>query len=65
MAMFGWCLTARCVTTCSAITLRALPLPTQGMAEPLGIITRQEALSSPEQQRLIAALRQRVLDVPV
>ncbi|ASM03047.1 LysR substrate-binding domain-containing protein [Serratia sp. TSA_130.2] len=45
--------------------LRALPLPTQGMAEPLGIITRQEALSSPEQQRLIAALRQRVLDVPV
>lgn len=25
--------------------LRALPLPTQGMAEPLGIITRQEAFT--------------------
>ena len=45
--------------------LRALPLPTQGMAEPLGIITRQEAFTPPEQQRLVAALRQRVLDVPV
>lgn len=45
--------------------LRALPLPQQGMAEAVGILTRQQHTPPPEQLRLVAALRQRVLDVPV
>ncbi|KTS70830.1 MULTISPECIES: LysR substrate-binding domain-containing protein [Pantoea] len=45
--------------------LRALPLPNQGMAEAVGILTRQQHTPPPEQQHLVAALRQRVLDVPV
>lgn len=44
--------------------LRALPLPTHGMAEPVGILTRQQQDAQPERQILIAALRQRVLDLP-
>lgn len=45
--------------------LRTLPLPSQGMAEAVGILTRQQHAPSPEQLQLVAALRQRVLDVPV
>ncbi len=45
--------------------LRVLPLPNQGMAEAVGILTRQQHTPPPEQQHLVAALRQRVLDVPV
>ncbi len=44
--------------------LRALPLPGQGMAEAVGILTRQQP-SPPEQQWLMAALRQRISDVPL
>jgi len=42
-----------------------LPLPSQGMAEAVGILTRQQHAPPPEQLQLVAALRQRVLDVPV
>lgn len=45
--------------------LRALPLPKQKMAEAVGILTRQQHAAPPVQQHLVAALRQRVLDVPV
>ena len=45
--------------------LRTLPLPSQGMAEAVGILTRQQQTPPPEQLQLVAALRQRVLDVPV
>ena len=45
--------------------LRTLPLPSQGMAEAVGILTRQQHAPPPEQLQLVAALRQRVLDVPV
>lgn len=45
--------------------LRTLPLPSQGMAEAVGILTRQQQTPPAEQQQLVAALRQRVLDVPV